>query len=37
VRHYLTSIYEKLGVSERLELLIFAHRVGMTNLSNLPE
>jgi DNA-binding NarL/FixJ family response regulator len=29
VRHYLTSIYEKLGVSGRLELLIYAYRVGM--------
>ena len=26
VRHYLTSIYSKLGVSDRLELLIFANR-----------
>lgn len=37
VRHYLTSIYEKLGVSGRLELLIFAYRVGMTNLSDVSE
>jgi two-component system nitrate/nitrite response regulator NarL len=26
IRHRLTSIYEKLGVSDRLELLVFAHR-----------
>jgi len=26
VRHHLTSIYSKLGVSDRLELLVFAHR-----------
>ena len=29
VRHHLTSIYDKLGVSDRLELLVFAHRYGM--------
>lgn len=29
VRHHLTSIYNKLGVSDRLELLVFAHRNGM--------
>ena len=29
VRHYLTSIYSKLGVSDRLELLIFANRYGL--------
>jgi len=29
VRHHLTSIYEKLGVSDRLELLVFAHRHGL--------
>jgi two-component system, NarL family, nitrate/nitrite response regulator NarL len=26
VRHHLTSIYSKLGVSDRLELLVYAHR-----------
>jgi two-component system, NarL family, nitrate/nitrite response regulator NarL len=26
VRHHLTSIYAKLGVSDRLELLVYAHR-----------
>ena len=26
VRHHLTSIYEKLGVADRLELVVFAHR-----------
>lgn len=30
VRHHLTSIYNKLGVSDRLELLVFAHRSGLT-------
>ena len=29
VRHHLTSIYDKLGVSDRLELLVYAHRYGM--------
>ncbi len=29
VRHYLTTIYNKLGVSDRLELLVFAHRFGL--------
>jgi len=29
VRHHLTSIYSKLGVSDRLELLVFAHRHGL--------
>jgi len=29
VRHHLTSIYSKLGVSDRLELLIYAHRYSL--------
>lgn len=29
VRHHLTTIYGKLGVSDRLELLIYAHRYGL--------
>ena len=29
VRHHLTSIYGKLGVTDRLELLVFAHRYGL--------
>jgi two-component system nitrate/nitrite response regulator NarL len=29
VRHHLTSIYSKLGVSDRLELLVYAHRTGL--------
>ena len=29
VRHHLTSIYGKLGVSDRLELLVFAHRYSL--------
>ncbi|MDQ4075425.1 MAG: response regulator transcription factor [Chloroflexota bacterium] len=33
VRHHLTSIYSKLGVSDRLELLIFAYQ---NNLVELP-
>jgi two-component system nitrate/nitrite response regulator NarL len=31
VRHHLSSIYRKLGVSDRLELLIFAQRYKLTN------
>jgi DNA-binding NarL/FixJ family response regulator len=30
VRHHLTSVYSKLGVSDRLELLVLAHRLGLT-------
>jgi len=30
VRHHLTSIYSKLGVSDRVELLVFAHRHRLT-------
>jgi two-component system nitrate/nitrite response regulator NarL len=29
VRHHLTSIFNKLGVSDRLELLVYAHRCGL--------
>jgi two-component system nitrate/nitrite response regulator NarL len=29
VRHHLTSIYGKLGVSDRLELLVYAHQYGL--------
>lgn len=29
VRHHLTSIYGKLGVNDRLELLVFVHRKGL--------
>ena len=29
VRHHLTSIYSKLGVNDRLELLVYAHRYGL--------
>ncbi len=32
VRHHLTSIYDKLGVSDRLELLVFAHRYGLVSM-----
>jgi DNA-binding NarL/FixJ family response regulator len=31
VRHHLTSIYDKLGVSDRLELLVYAHRYGLVS------
>ncbi len=31
VRHHLTSIFNKLGVSDRLELLVFANRLGLTS------
>ena len=33
VRHHLTSIYSKLGVSDRLELLVYAHRNGLVTPS----
>ncbi len=33
VRHHLTSIYSKLGVSDRLELLVFAQRYGLNRNS----
>jgi two-component system, NarL family, nitrate/nitrite response regulator NarL len=32
VHHHLTSIYSKLGVSDRLELLIYAYRFGLAEL-----
>lgn len=32
VRHHLTSIFRKLGVSDRLELAIYAHRQGLDKL-----
>jgi DNA-binding NarL/FixJ family response regulator len=35
VRHHLTSIYSKLGVSDRLELLVYAHRHGLIKTNNL--
>jgi two-component system, NarL family, nitrate/nitrite response regulator NarL len=35
VRHHLTSIYSKLDVSDRLELLVFAQRFGLTKNSPL--
>jgi two-component system, NarL family, nitrate/nitrite response regulator NarL len=34
VRHHLTSIYNKLGVSDRLELLVYAHRFGLVKSAN---
>ncbi len=33
IRHHLTSIYEKVGVTSRLELLIFAYRTGLEHSS----
>jgi DNA-binding NarL/FixJ family response regulator len=32
VRHYLTSIFDKLGVSDRLELMIYAYQHGLAKL-----
>src|SRR5262245_21883205 len=34
VRHHLTSIFTKLGVESRLEMVIFAHRHGLTKWSH---
>lgn len=34
VRHHLTSVYNKLGVSDRLELLVYAHRCGLVKSAN---
>jgi len=34
VRHHLTSIYSKLGVTDRLELLVYAHRYGLVKSTN---
>ena len=34
VRHHLTSIYDKLGVSDRLELVIYAYRHGLIRLTH---
>ncbi len=36
VRHHLTAIFSKLGVSDRLELLIFAHSHGLVELKYQP-
>ncbi len=33
VRHHLTSIFSKLEVSDRLELLVYAHRSGLAKIS----
>ena len=33
VRHYLTSIFEKLGVTDRLALMIYAYKYGLAKLS----
>jgi len=32
VRHYLTSIYRKLGVEDRLELMVFSNRHGLSRV-----
>jgi two-component system, NarL family, nitrate/nitrite response regulator NarL len=37
VRHHLTSIYNKLGVSDRLELLVFAHSSGLVSMKGQKE
>ena len=34
VRHHLTSIFAKLGVTDRLELVIYAYRHGLTRLAS---
>ena len=34
VRHHLTSIFTKLGVTDRLELVIYAYRHGLTQLES---
>jgi DNA-binding NarL/FixJ family response regulator len=34
VRHHLTSIFTKLGVTDRLELVIYAYRHGLTRLAS---
>jgi DNA-binding NarL/FixJ family response regulator len=34
VRHHLTSIFAKLGVADRLELVIYAYRHGLSELSH---
>jgi DNA-binding NarL/FixJ family response regulator len=34
VRHHLTSIYDKLGVADRLELVIYAYRHGLATLNH---
>jgi two-component system nitrate/nitrite response regulator NarL len=34
VRHHLTSIFSKLDVSDRLELVIYAYRYGLDKPSN---
>lgn len=33
VRHYLTSIFDKLGVADRLELIIYAYKHGLAQLA----
>lgn len=37
VRHHLTSIFMKLGVSDRQKLLILAHQHGLARLALIPE
>jgi len=36
VRHHLTSVFSKLGVSDRFELMIFAYRHGLADLPPSP-
>lgn len=36
VRHHLSSIYGKIGVEDRLNLVIFAYRKGIIELTDLP-
>jgi DNA-binding NarL/FixJ family response regulator len=37
VRHHLSSIYGKLGVDDRLNLVIFAYQNGLVQFTHLPE
>ena len=33
VRHHLTSVFDKLGISNRLELIVYAYRQGLASLT----
>jgi len=37
VRHYFTSIFDKLGVSDRLELMIYAYKHGLSKIAVAPQ
>ena len=36
VAHHLTSIYRKLGLADRIELLLYAHHNGISSLDESP-